>query len=198
MSTILYTVSTQCSSASSKSWSCRKDTTISQTKPTTESNVINIGADKNRKCLINSNFGFQHADSAKYLSSPTRFWCPHVPLFRFPALSFCCCKRLYKTKSIQYDKQKFSTRLKFILSFHKKRKFLLKDVALTVQEESCICLENKDIPRTTRFTSLQCLLDIPWPWPGWPPVWENTHFHLCLFIPLFLCWGYQHWCCLQQ
>lgn len=35
--------------------------------PTTESKVINIGDDRNRKHLMNSDFGFHHAGSGKYL-----------------------------------------------------------------------------------------------------------------------------------
>lgn len=97
---------------------------------------------------MNSIFGYNHADSGKGLSPPTRSWCPYMPLLRFPALSFCRCNSntwLHKTKSVQYDKWKFSWRLKFVI----KSKFLLKDVALTVQEKSCVCLENKDITRAT-------------------------------------------------
>lgn len=75
---------------------------------------------------MNYDFGFHHAGSGNCLSLPTRFWCPHVPLFRFPALSLCCFNSnvtIQNCKSIQYNKRKLSRRLKFILSFHKKTSF---------------------------------------------------------------------------
>lgn len=99
------------------------------------------------------------------------------------------------TKLSQFSMIKENSPEDWNLSFHK-NKFLLKDVALIAQEKSCICLENKEIMRATRSTSLQCLFDIPWPWPEWPPVWENTCFRLCLFISL--CWDYQQWHKLQK
>lgn len=110
---------------------------------------------------MNSIFVYNHANSGQGHSLPTRCWCPYEALLLHLALCFSHCNGnawLYKTKSIQYDKLTFFWRLRFLSSSHSK--CLLKDVALTVQEKSCICLENKDIMRATRPASLKCLFDI--------------------------------------